>query len=104
MTSWNDKRREGQRIKPEWQDSYEEFFGLGKKRMRAGHREYGDRSFDRPLFALMAEIEEELLDCPNWAFIAWSRLNRLKKKIEILEDSLDTAEMATLIEEIEEVG
>ncbi len=76
----NDEKRESQRIQPDWPEPFTRFYAEAEKRMRQGHRAYGDRSFDRPLFALLNEIEEELLDAPNWAAIAWNKLNRLRKR------------------------
>ena len=101
--SYNDDRREKRRIKPEWETRFNKFTDACRKRMKRGHRGYGDRSYERPLTNLLQEIEEELLDDHNWRSVAWYRVNRLKEKVRLLEDRLDEAEMAVLLEEIEEV-
>jgi len=47
-------------------------------RLRAGEREYGDRSFALPAARLADEIVEELEDVAGWAFILWCRLRKLR--------------------------
>jgi hypothetical protein len=96
----NDEKRESQRINPSWPEPFARFYIEAEKRMRQGHRTYGDRSFDRPLFTLLNEIEEELLDAPNWAAIAWNKLNVLRSKIRLLEDRLDEESMDDLLEDL----
>ena len=53
-TSYGDRHREAQRIHPRWKDEWPKCRERLEKRMAEGHREYGDRSFDRPGFALLA--------------------------------------------------
>lgn len=98
-TSWNDRRRARQRIAPLWKKLWPKFEKKLKKRMEQGHREYGDRSFDRPLFSLLDEIEEELLDQPVWAFIAWTRIENLRDRLQILEGQMSIEEMKQLIKD-----
>ena len=108
----NDEKRVQQRLQPAWKTHFPRFTQRLEKRLRQGHREYGDRSFQRPTFALIAEIEEEVLDQANWAFITWTRLHSLRERVRLLEDRLDEAEMAQLLagsdpeelEEFESVG
>lgn len=59
-------------------------------------------SFARPLFSLLEEVEEEILDQANWSFIAWTRLHSLRERVRLLEDRLDEEEMKDLIEGIGE--
>jgi hypothetical protein len=46
-------------------------------RMEAGEREYGDASFNRSAPETVREIQEELLDVANWAFILWCKMDKL---------------------------
>ena len=96
----NERRREQQRIDPQWKKDWPPFIQRAEKRLRQGHREYGDGSFERPLFSLLAEVEEEILDQVNWAFIAWTRIHGLRERVRLLEDKLDEVEMRELIEEV----
>jgi len=93
----NDKKRLAQRINPRWKTEFPKFIQRLEKRLRQGHREYGDKSYERPMFSLLAEIEEEILDQANWASIAWTRLHSLRERTRLLEDRLDEVEMAELI-------
>jgi hypothetical protein len=52
------------------------------KRLEAGRREYGDRSFSRDPLALVAELQEEALDLAGWGFILWCRLQRMRDVID----------------------
>lgn len=58
----------------EWQA----FSAALRRRLVAGERLYGERSFRRPCRALAREVEEELLDVCGWAFILWCRLRALQ--------------------------
>ena len=49
-----------------------------KSRLSAGQLEYGDRSFTEHPVKLMNEIQEELLDVANWAFILHTRIADLQ--------------------------
>jgi hypothetical protein len=46
-------------------------------RMDVGEEEYGDRSFSKDPLILANEIQEELLDIANWAFIMHNRIENL---------------------------
>ena len=98
--AYNERRREGRKNQPEWKKHWPPFIKTLEKRLKAGHREYGDGSFDRPLFTLLAEVEEEILDQVNWSFIAWTRLDSLRERVRLLEDKLDEVEMEELIEKV----
>ena len=70
---------------------HEVFSGFISKlhsRMNIGHEEYGDESFDRPLLALINEIEEELLDICGWGMITYSRIHDIKGKITTMVNEL----------------
>jgi len=50
------------------------------QRLKKGHHEYGDKSFDRPACELLDEIQEELVDVAGWAEILYSILEERKVK------------------------
>ena len=54
------------------------------KRMEAGHREYGDKSFSRDPLELLGEVREELFDVCGWTLILLVRLEELKKQLKKL--------------------
>lgn len=62
---------------PESLIGFEDFAARIRGRLEVGKREYGDSSFRRPMVELVGEIQEELLDVAGWAFILYSRLERL---------------------------
>jgi len=47
-----------------------------RERLEAGAREYGDQSFVRPVSAIVAELEQELVDLPGWTYILWCQAAR----------------------------
>ena len=49
-------------------------------RLRRGAIEYGDASFMRPPDELLDELIQEVMDISGWAFILWTRLERMKLK------------------------
>ena len=49
-------------------------------RLAKGAKEYGDVSFTRPLSELLEEIEQEILDQAGWAFIAYCRIQQIKRR------------------------
>lgn len=49
-----------------------------RDRLEAGAVEYGEQSFERPVAQILSEMQEELLDVAGWAFIGWTRLQRLR--------------------------
>lgn len=51
-------------------------------RLEMGSLTYGDISFAKPLDQLIDEIMQELEDQAGWSFIAWSRLDEWKKRLE----------------------
>lgn len=61
------------------------FASLVAKRLEAGRREYGDRSFSKDPRELVREVEEELFDVCGWAFILWSRMHNVRVALEGLQ-------------------
>ena len=49
-----------------------------RARLDAGRDAYGDRSFDAEPAELAREICEELEDVAGWAFVLWTRIQRLE--------------------------
>ena len=69
-------------------EDFDEFVSKLNARMADGFKEYGDKSFDRPLLALINEIEEELLDICGWGMITYSRIQDIKDKITTMVEEL----------------
>ena len=44
------------------------------KRLKKGHKEYGDASYELPPPLLFAEIEQEAQDLVGWPFIMWRKM------------------------------
>jgi hypothetical protein len=79
---------------------YPEILSMMKERLRAGHRQYGDRSFGRPLSSLLQEVEEEIYDQILWSLVALTRISSLWGRIQRLEDAIGLAEVENrLLEE-----
>ncbi len=68
-----------------WRAHWPDFLAEIEKRLDAGHQEYGDGSFDRPTDDLVAELMEEALDLPGWAFVMWVRLREMRDKAREIE-------------------
>ena len=66
-------------------DSRAAFFAALEKKLQAGAIEHGDKSFDLPAPALIAELQAEALDLAGWGWILWDRLERLKVAAEAAE-------------------
>jgi len=54
----------------------DDFVAQLRERLEAGAREYGDQSFVRPVSAIVAELEQELVDLPGWTYILWCQAAR----------------------------
>jgi hypothetical protein len=54
-------------------------------RLEAGARTYGDTSFQRPAVELVDEIQQELEDVAGWSLLLWIRLERLRGRVERVE-------------------
>ena len=65
----------------EKQHDYSVFVETVRRRLDAGHREYGDASFARDPDELLAEIQEEIEDIAGWSFVLWCRLRDLREKV-----------------------
>ena len=77
------------KLDPKWKKLWPSVRDKLEQRMVAGHQEYSDRSFSRPVFELLNETEEELMDQMVWSFIAITRLNTLRERIQTVEQSID---------------
>ena len=93
VSVYSDAQREKQRLKPLWEGFWPEFEKKAKSRLRRGHREYSDISFDRPLSSLLRETEEEIYDQILWSFIALTRLSPLWGRIQRLENAIGAIEV-----------
>ena len=57
-----------------------------EKRLDAGRKEYGDKSYSRDPLELVGEIEQEIFDVSGWGFILWMRLRKIRAELERLRD------------------
>jgi len=64
------------------QSNLKEFFKMCYERLEAGEKMYGDRFAE---LDLPKEIEQELADISNYAFLQYVKVQRLKSKIDKLE-------------------
>ena len=56
-----------------------------RARLIKGAETYGDTSFTRPAADLVGEVQQELEDVCGWALLLWVRLNRLRGRVEQVE-------------------
>ncbi|MBN1605080.1 MAG: hypothetical protein JW940_00520 [Polyangiaceae bacterium] len=56
-------------------------------RLERGRQVYGDQSFNAEPGALLDEIAEELQDTCAWSFILWARLESLRSRLQVLEQT-----------------
>lgn len=63
----------------------ETFVSQLRERLRVGAETYGNRSFERPIAELIDEVCAEALDISGWSFLAWVRLQRLRRAVERVE-------------------
>jgi hypothetical protein len=56
-------------------------------RLKAGQREYGDKSFSMEPDVLLTEIEEEILDICGWAYILHVRMEKLRNAVAVINDA-----------------
>jgi hypothetical protein len=54
-------------------------------RLEHGAQAYRDRSFERPSVELVGEVLEELEDVAGWAFLLWTRLQRMRAAMALAE-------------------
>lgn len=69
-------------MKPDKEHEFNDFVYALEARLDAGEQEYGDSSFSKHPLVLVQEIQEELLDVANWAFILYSRMSSIKDELE----------------------
>jgi hypothetical protein len=56
-----------------------------RARLEAGAKTYGDSSFRRPASQLVDEVMQELEDVAGWSVLLWIRLDRLRTRVEELD-------------------
>lgn len=61
--------------------SRDEFIRALTERLDKGAAQYGDRSFDRPVDQLLAELQQEALDLAGWGFVLWERVRRDREAV-----------------------
>lgn len=66
-------------------EQFATFVAEVSRRLEAGARAYGDRSFGADPSQLVREIEQEALDLAGWGFVLWSRLRAMRAAAERLE-------------------
>ena len=62
-------------------DYFPRYTAAMRRRFIDGAAYYGDKSFAKPTLKLIDEIQQELIDAPNWAMIGWIRLEKLKEHL-----------------------
>tara|TARA_E500000081_G_scaffold54588_1_gene57501 strand:- start:371 stop:592 length:222 start_codon:yes stop_codon:yes gene_type:complete len=55
-------------------------------RLKAGQREYGNKSFSMEPDVLLQEIEEEILDICGWAYILHVRMEKLRSAVVAIDE------------------
>ena len=78
---------------PEWEKHFSEFSEKLIERLKAGHKEYGDGSFNKPVTALVDELIEELYDICGWSFVALAHLKDVRHLAEHIEERLGLLEV-----------
>ena len=73
-------------------DTFPEFMTVLHAKLKAGAKEYGDVSLDRPLDELFGEISEELVDQAGWGFIGWFKCRYYQRLIRHLRDRISELE------------
>jgi len=71
------------------------FIGYVQKQMarfRKGEDEYNGDSFHSDFTSLLDEIEEEIIDQSNWAFLAYHALQKTRAKFERLQSQINDKE------------
>jgi hypothetical protein len=54
-------------------------------KLQVGAEQYGDASLDKPLSALLAEVQAETVDIAGWGLLLWDRCERMKVKVAEIE-------------------
>jgi len=74
----------------------DQFIGYVKKQMarfRAGDDEYHGSSFNRSVTDMFDEIEEEIIDQSNWAFLAYHALQKTRAKYDEVQKRIHDGEI-----------
>jgi hypothetical protein len=66
-------------------DGWPAFAELVRGRLEKGRGVYGSTTFERPLPEIADELAAELLDQAAYAFIGWTRLVALRRRLAELE-------------------
>ncbi len=68
--------------KSERESEHEYFIRRCKDRLDMGAKQYGDLTYlDRSFTEHIAEIQDELIDVGNYAFMLWHKFKKLDKRI-----------------------
>jgi hypothetical protein len=62
-----------------------EFFAALDAKLDQGERSYGEKSFDRPAWELLYELEQEAIDLAGWGYVLWERVRRIRGLAEAAE-------------------
>lgn len=63
------------------------FVGKMLKRIGNGQKKYGDAWQDMSAQQLLEEIEQEILDIPNYCFFLYCRIQKLKSQLSKIDSS-----------------
>jgi hypothetical protein len=67
----------------EWTEDWREFVESATRRLEAGAKEYGNRSFTEGTDDdVVKEIADECLDLAAWGFVLWRRVEKLRQHTE----------------------
>ena len=64
-----------------WASVWPRFSEAVQAKLAAGHREYGDGSFDRPLGELLTELKAEAVDLAGWGLIVFAAIEQMERKL-----------------------
>ena len=64
-----------------WASVWPRFSEAVQAKLAAGHREYGDESFNRPLGELLAELKAEAVDLAGWGLVLFEAIERMERKL-----------------------
>ena len=66
----------------QWRQQWRALAAKVEARMEAGAKEYGGRSYEASAEALVAEVQEEIMDIIGWSAILFQRVERLRQTVE----------------------
>ena len=64
--------------------AFDRFVAHLRARLVAGAATYGEASFQRPAADLVDEVQQELEDVCGWSLILWTRLERLRERLDAM--------------------